>query len=225
MTAIEKAPPALLPAEYEKQTIDWLRGQITPYLKPKKELYTAVAKLATETTITDADSLARADNLCKEALRELDGLEEVRKSLPFRRIADAMNADFKELRDPLAAAAAELKEKIGAHVVAERNKQSENYQAAASAHAAGDHGAAQVLLATASEAETATPKGTSVKEVWAVERFVPGLMLTSVDDPDFPGLVPNMPAINAHLRKTPITEHPSLPGVVCKKVPAVTSRR
>jgi hypothetical protein len=220
--AIDKAPQ-LLPAEYEEKTIEWLRAQIAPYLAEKKALYVSVAKLANEITVANAAALASADNLCKDALRDLDGLEAVRTALPFRRIADAMNADFKALRDPLVAAVAELKGKIGAHIIAERTKQAENYQAATVAHIAGDHGAAQVALAVASEAETATPKGTSVKEIWVVERYRLDLMILSTEER--PGLVPDEKAIAAYLKKIPSTENPSLPGVICKKVPAVTSRR
>lgn len=221
--AIEKAP-GVLPAEYEKNTLEWLRAQIAPYLEPKKELYTATAALADRVQVTDAGTLEVADKLCKDILSELDGLEAVRTALPFRRIADALNADFKVLRDPLTNAALGLKKKIGEHVVAERNKQADNYQAASVAHVEGNHAAAQVMLATASAAETAAPKGTSVKEVWVVDRYVVGLMQAS-DDPKHPGLTPNADAIAAYLRKVPITENPGLPGVICKKVPAVTSRR
>lgn len=217
---------ALLPKDYEITLLDDLRTRISPYLAEKVELYKATAALAEAVNVTDADSLALADNLNKEILLELDGLEAVRESGPgaFGRIARALNADFKALRDPLAGAVAGLKQRIGAHVVAERKKQTENYQAAAAAHVAGDHGQAQVALAAAGEAETAAPKGTHVKEVWAVERFVIELMTASADEAH-PGLTPNLQAINAHLRKTPIGENPGLPGVICKKVPAVTSRR
>lgn len=218
------AKSEVLPAEYEAKTLEWLRGQIAPHLEPKKALYTWAAAQAAAAEITDADSLAASDKLVKDILSELDGLEAVRQALPFRRIADSLNVDFKELRDPLTDAALGLKKKIGAYVVAERNKQTENYQAATVAHIAGDHGTAQALLATAGEAETAAPKGTSVKEVWVVDRYVLGLMQSSTDD-DFPGLTPNHKAIAAALKKVPITENPGLPGVVCKKVPAVTARR
>jgi hypothetical protein len=223
MTEAIQTTTTLLPAEYEANLLEWLRSQISPHLEGKKALYLASAELASRLEVTDAASLALADKLNKDILSELDGLEAVRQSLPFRRIADALNADFKTLRDPLASASLGLKGRIGAHVVAERNKQTQNYQAASAAHVAGDHGAAQVALAAAGEAETTAPKGTSVKEVWVVDRYDLGWMKLSTEDR--PGLIPDEKGIAAYLKTVPITENPDLRGVICKKVPAVTSRR
>ncbi len=221
--AIVASATQVLPAEYEAKTLEWLRAQIAPHLEPKKELYAWAAAQAAATEVTDAESLDAADKLCKDILSELDGLEAVRQALPFRRIADALNEDFKALRDPLASSVDGLKKKIGAHVVAERNKQTENYQAATVAHIAGDHGTAQTLLATAGEAETAAPKGTSVKEVWAVDHY--DLKWMQLSTPEAPGLIPDEKAIAAYLKKVPVSENPNLRGVICKKVPAVTARR
>jgi hypothetical protein len=134
-----------------------------------------------------------------------------------------MGARFKPLFDTLDAPIANLKSEIGGYVLAEQAKQREQYQAAAAAHVAGDHGAAQVALAVANDAETTAPKGTTVREVWAVERYEIGLMIPSTET--HPGLIPDEQAIGAYLRKLSPHETPALPGVICKLVPAVSTRR
>jgi len=223
--AIQKLPPPLLPAEYEQTLLDSLREKIQPYLDQNRALYLATAQLAEQVQVKDDATMKIADDLVKSAQNELAGLEGVRESGPgaFGRIAYKLNADFKALRDPLEAAVENLKGKIGAHVVAQRNKQSENYQAAAVAHAQGDHGTAQVRLAAAGEAATRAPKGTTVKEVWAVAAYDRGQMRLGTEE--LPGLEPDTKRIDAYARAFAIDQTPAVPGVTFHKVPAVTSRR
>ena len=62
-----------------------------------------------------------------------------------------------------------------------------------------------------------------MREEWAVERYDLAIMVLSTDE--YPGLRPDEAAIAAYLRKLPIDVEPSLPGVICKRVPKTTQRR
>jgi hypothetical protein len=212
---------AIVPAELAAKIRTDLEQAIEPHLAAKRELYEAVAALAESFTVADADSMARGDELLKEILRERDGLEEVRKAGPgaLDSIVRGLNAKFKPLRDKLDAAASNLKQAIGTYVVAERRKQAEAYQAAATAHAAGQHGEAQQALASAVGVQTAPVQGTSVREVWSVKRIAADLLPRE-------WLIPDEARIAAHARTTPIDQDPTpIPGVVFERVPAVSARR
>lgn len=212
---------ALVSVELAAKIRTDLEQALEPHLAEKRALYDSVAELAARLAVADADSMKTADELLKEILRERDGLEEVRKSGPgaLDSIVRGLNAKFKPLRDKLDAAASNLKNIIGAYVVAERRKQEDAYRAAATAHAAGQHGEAQQALASAVGVQTAPVQGTSVREVWAVKRIAADLLPRE-------WMVPDVPAINAHARETPIDQEPTpIPGVIFERVPAVTARR
>lgn len=215
------SPAAIVPVELAAKIRNDLEQALEPHLVEKRELYSNVAQLAIELVVSDADSMRIADDLLKEILRERDGLEDVRKSGPgaLDSIVRGLNAKFKPLRDKLDAAASNLKHAIGAYVVAERRKQMEAYQAAAAAHAAGQHGEAQQALAAAVGVQTTAVQGTSVREVWAVKRIAADLLPRE-------WLVPDEARIAAHARTTPIDTDPTpIPGVVFERVPAVSARR
>lgn len=198
-----------------------LGASLEAQLGEKRELYDNVAALAAAFAVADPDSMKRADELMKEILRERDGLEEVRKAGPgaLDSVVRSLNAKFKPLRDKLDVAASNLKHVIGAYVVAERRKQEEAYQAAAAAHAAGQHGEAQQALASAVGVQTTAVQGTSVREVWSVKRIAADLLPRE-------WLVPDEARIAAHARTTPIDTDPTpIPGVVFERVPAVSARR
>lgn len=212
---------AIVPVELAAKIREDLEQALEPHLAAKRELYSSVEALAAGFAVADPDSMKRGDELLKEILRERDGLEEVRKSGPgaLDSIVRGLNAKFKPLRDKLDAAAANLKHAIGTYVVAERRKQEQAYQAAATAHAEGNHGEAQLALASAVGVQTTAVQGTSVREVWAVKRIAADLVPRE-------WMVPDVPAINAHARETPIDTDPApIPGVVFERVPAVSARR
>jgi 1,2-phenylacetyl-CoA epoxidase PaaB subunit len=219
------APVAIVPSDFKAKILATFDENFGPYVEQRLALYKQSAALAAQVSVTDAATLAIADNLCKALLLERDGLEAVRLSGPgaLNSLGRELGKRFKPLFDEIDVPIANLRQEIGAYLVAERRKQSENYQAAAALHAAGAHGAAQEALALASSAETVAPQGTSAREVWAVERYEQALMMPST--PTHPGLVPDEPAIKAYLAKLPISEEPALPGVICKRVPAVVQRR
>ncbi len=218
------APAAIVPTDFKEKILALFDANFAPYVAEKLALYKASAATAAQIKVTDAASLALADSFAKALLAERDGLEAVRLAGPgaLNSLGRELGKRFKPLFDELETPIANLKHDIGAYLVAERNKQVETYQAAAQLHAQGDHAAAQQALAVASAADTAAPQGTTAKEVWVVERYEPRLMLPSTDT--HPGLVPDEKAIAAYLRKLPISEEPALPGVICKRVPAVTQR-
>lgn len=219
------APAALVPISFEQKVLETFEADFAPKLREKLDFYKKVEAVVREIHVIDDASLATADTWNKELLREADALEEVRQSGPgaLNRLGRKMGASFKPLVDLLETMSANLKREIGAYVIAKKTEQKENYQQAAQLHAAGDHAGAQVALATASAAATSAPVGNSVSEEWVVERYEPKLMVLSTEE--FPGLVPDEKAIAAYLRKLPISEEPALPGVICKKVPKVTTRR
>lgn len=194
-------------------------------LADKLAYYEFCASHVVQLKVTDAATLAEADEMAKELLRERDALEEVRKSgaTPLDRLAKHINGKIKRLRDVLDVAIANLKKERGDYVIAERRRQTESFQAAATAHMAGEHASAQVALEAAAATHTAAPQGTSVREVWAVKRIVPEMMVLST--PEVPGLVPDEAAIAAYARKFPAGETPVIAGVVFELVPQVTDRR
>lgn len=214
-------PAAIVPVELAAKIRTDLEQALEPHLAAKRDLYDNVAALAAGFAVADAVSMAAADGLLKEVLRERDGLEDVRKAGPgaLDSIVRGLNAKFKPLRDKLDTAAANLKHAIGEYVVAERRKQAEAYQAAAAAHAAGQHGEAQQALASAVGVTTAPVQGTSVREVWSVKRIAADLLPRE-------WMVPDEARIAAHARTTPIDQDPApIPGVIFERVPAVTARR
>jgi hypothetical protein len=219
------ASEAIVPVDFSAQVLATFESEFAPKLEEKAKFYQECAAAVSGLKVSDAASLAAADEWQKEILRERDALEEVRLSGPgaLNKLGRAMGARFKPLFDELDAMVSNLKAEIGGYVLAEKKKQAEQYQAAAAAHVAGDHGAAQVALAIANDAETMAPKGTTVREVWAVERYAPELMVPST--PTHPGLIPDEAGIAAYLRKLSPHEEPALPGVICKLVPAVSTRR
>lgn len=221
----EPAPVAIVPADFKAKILATFDENFGPYVEEKLALYKQSAAMAEKIQVTDAASLAIADSFCKALLSERDGLEAVRLSGPgaLNSLGRELGKRFKPLFDELDTPIANLRHDIGAYLVAERQKQAENYQAAAALHAAGAHGAAQEALALASSAETVAPQGTSAREVWAIDRFELAMMIPST--PTHPGLVPDEAAIKAYLAKLPISEEPALPGVICKRVPAVVQRR
>jgi hypothetical protein len=216
---------ALVPAAIVEKIKADMDLVLDPRIAEKREFYDFCAANAAALKVVDPDTLAAANEMLKELLREHDGIEAVRKSGPgaLDKIVKHGNGKFKPLRDTLDAAIANLKHEIGAFMVAQRKQQAENYQAAAAAHVAGNHEAAQVAMVVASEAITTAPQGSTVKEVWEVERYELGLMVLST--PEHPGLAPDEKAINAYLRALPAGEEPALPGVICRLVPAVSTRR
>lgn len=220
--AIEKAPVG--PALDEAKILAIFDEQFKPWLDEKLVFYNQVADLVATLKATDAESLAKVDQWERDLLLELDALEAVRASGPgaLNRLGRKMGAPFKPLSDILKAAISNCKNEKGKFILAQRELQAESYQAAAAAHAVGEHGSAQALMLAANEAETAAPKGSSVSEEWVVERYELGLMVLST--PEFPGLVPDEKAIAAYLRKLSPNEDPGLPGVICKKVPKVVTR-
>jgi hypothetical protein len=222
---VTAAQQALVPVAIADRIRAELDAALDPQLHAKRELYANCAALAETIKVTDATSLQTADEFAKDLLRERDELEAVRASGPgaLDKIVRALNAKFKPLRDVLDAAVSNLKHERGAYLLAQKKQQEKSYQAAAAAHVTGDHEKAQVALQIASATDTSTPVGTSVREVWVVERYVPEMMVLST--PDHPGLVPDEQAIAAYLRKLPASETPALPGVVCKLMPQVTDRR
>jgi hypothetical protein len=221
------APTAAIVApDFEAKTLAIFEEQFAPLLEEKAKFYAeVVALVAALPPVTDAASLAVKDEWQKDLLRERDALEEVRTSGPgaLNRVGRKMGARFKPLFDALDVPISNIKAEVGGYVLAEQAKQAEQYQAAAAAHVAGDHGAAQVALAIANDAETNAPKGTTVRKVWAVKRYEIGLMLPSSET--HPGLIPDEQAIGAYLRKLSPHEEPGLPGVICELVPAVSTRR
>jgi hypothetical protein len=215
---------AIVPADFEAKVLAEFDKGFGPYLQAKLAEYQQDAEIAAAIKVTDAASMALADECERTLLKEQDGLEAVRLSGPgaFNRLGRELGKRFKPLADLLDTAIQNLKHEKGAFVLAERKKQQESYQAAAAAHEAGDHATAQQLMLAANEAETAAPKGTSVGEQWVVERYAPELMVPST--PTHPGLVPDEQAIAAYLRKLSPLEEPALPGVICKLVPKVATR-
>lgn len=222
-----EAPPtqALVPATFEQKVLETFDLEFAPKLQEKLAFYKNVSNVVAGIKVTDEASLANADTWNKELLREHDALEEVRAAGPgaLNRLGRKMGASFKPLFDLLETMSANLKHEIGTYVTSKRAEQVENFQQAAQLHAAGDHAGAQVALATASAASTHAPLGNSVSEEWVVERYALDLMVLST--PEFPGLVPDEKAIATYLRKLPTSEEPALPGVICKKIPKVTTRR
>lgn len=216
---------ALVPVGFADKVLAQFETDFAPKLHEKLQLYTKVVALVSTLKVTDAASLAEADSWNKELLREKDELEQVRLAGPgaLNKLGRAMGLKFKPLFDSLEVGVSNLKREIGNYTIAERKKQEESYQAAVVAHVAGDHASAQMSLELASTAETNAPKGSTVREVWQVERYELGLMTLST--PEHPGLVPDESAINAYLRKLRPDEKPALPGVICKLVPAVSTRR
>jgi hypothetical protein len=219
------ATTALVPVNFEDQTMALFEANFAPELAEKLTFYKGVAEHVATIKVTDEASLAIADTWNKELLREADALEEVRAAGPgaLNRLGRKMGAAFKPLKDLLETSSANLKHEIGTYVIAKKKEQEAQYQAAAQQHAAGDHGAAQVSLELAAAANTSAPLGNSTKEVWVVERYEPALMILST--PEFPGLVPDEKSIDAYLAKLPSTQQPALPGVICKLVTRVTTRR
>lgn len=217
---------AIVPVDFEAKTLAIFETEFAPLIEAKAKFYEEVAALvAALPPITDAASLAVKDEWSKDLLRERDELEAVRAAGPgaLNRVGRKMGARFKPLFDALDTPISNLKAEIGAFVLAEQEKQATQFQAAAAAHVAGDHGAAQVALAIANDAETMAPKGTTVRKVWAVKRYEPALMVPSTET--HPGLIPDEQAIGAYLRKLSPHEEPALPGVICELVPAVSTRR
>lgn len=215
---------AIVPVGFEDKILEIFKRDFEPWIEKKGEFYAEVAATVAELKATDAASLAVVDEWERDLLAERDALEAVRASGPgaLNRLGRKMGAPFKPLFDALEASISNLKTEKGNFILAERNKQAESYQAAAAAHVAGDHGAAQTLMLVANEAETMAPKGTSVGEKWVVERYELSLMVLSTEA--HPGLIPDEQAINAYLRKLSPNEEPALPGVICKKVPVVVTR-
>jgi hypothetical protein len=219
------AAPVLVTDATIKKLQDDILANIAPYLQQELELILQCAEVTNAIKVTDAASLADADEWTKVLLRRNDEIEAVRQSGPgaFNKLGRALGKPFKPLTDAIGAAVSNLKRERGEYLLGEQKKQAAAYQAAAVAHMAGDHDEAQSALVVANEAVTLAPKGTSVREVWAVERYEPSLMVVST--PEHPGLVPDEQAIRAYLAKLPIDEDPALPGVICKKIPHVTDRR
>lgn len=220
------APTAIVPLDMEAKTLAIFEENFAPWIAEKAKFYADVTEIiAALPPVTDAASLAVKDEWQKNLLRERDALEAVRSSGPgaLNRVGRKMGAAFKPLFDTLDVPIANIKAEVGGYVLAEQEKQATSYQAAAAAHVAGDHGAAQVALAIANDAETTAPKGTTVRKVWAVKRYAPELMVISTDT--HPGLIPDEQAIGAYLRKLSPHEEPGLPGVICELVPAVSTRR
>lgn len=217
---------AIVPVDFEAKTLAIFEEQFAPLIEQKAKFYEeVVALVATLPPVTDAESMRVKDEWQKDLLRERDELEAVRSAGPgaLNRVGRKMGARLKPLFDTLDVPIANLKKEIGDFVLAEQEKQSTQYQAAAAAHMAGDHGAAQVALAIANDAETMAPKGTTVRKVWAVKRYDFSLMVPSTET--HPGWIPDEQGINAYLRKLSPHEEPTLPGVICELVPAVSTRR
>jgi hypothetical protein len=218
-------PLALVPVELVDKIRADLDAALDIPLAEKLQYYEFCASHAAVAKVTDAASLAEADEMAKELLREWDALEAVRKSgaTPLDRLAKHINAKIKRLRDVLEAAIANLKKERGEYLVAQKRLQDESFQAAAAAHMAGEHASAQIALEVAVATTTAAPQGTSVREVWVVKRILPDLMVLST--PEVPGLIPDESSIAAYARKFPAGERPVVAGVVFELVPQVTDRR
>jgi hypothetical protein len=220
---------AVAPADPQTVALAKLRAglveAIEPWLAAERAAWLEIRGYSDAVTVTDVASLTDATEWLAAWKEKLGGLEAVREAGPgaIGKIVRESNAKFKALRDLGDAAVANLTAEIGGHVQRERERQREGYAAAAEAHAAGQHFAAATALASASAADPTLPPGTTVKEVWAVDRYDLSIMVLSTDD--YPGLVPDADAIAAYLRKLPIDAEPSLPGVICKKVPHTTQRK
>lgn len=211
--------------DFSAQVLETFERDFAPKLAEKLALYQKCAAVVAELKATDAASLAVIDTWNKELLKEKDALEEIRLAGPgaLNSLGRAMGKRFKPLVDVLEAAIANTKAEIGTYTLAERRKRDESFQAAAAAHAAGDHEGAQQALQIAAEAQPDAPKGNTVGEEWEVERYEIGLMVPSTDT--YPGLAPDEKKIKAFVRDYPTHEHPPLPGVICKLVPKVSTRR
>lgn len=170
--------------------------------------------------VVDRASCEAANQLLLLIVREKDGLEKVRKAGPgaLGSLSRRLNAKFKPLADELDEMELQLKQKIGGFVAAERAKQEAAYRSAAQAHVEGQHSTASALLATASSAETIAPAGASVREVWTVEH---------IDGAALPRewMTPDTARIARYAADTPDDATPQIPGVIFRKVPAVTRRR
>jgi hypothetical protein len=126
---------------------------------------------------------------------------------------------YKPRKDRINEVVADLKKKIGDHLIRERSRQAYEYQNALAAHAAGDHVAAVSALAVASEATTQPVAGTTLAEEWVAEVIAPDLMTRE-------WLVPDYDRINAHAKTTPINQEPfPIAGVKFTKKPKLSMRR
>jgi hypothetical protein len=195
---------------FSQSTLDAKRAQIA-------EANQIVARLA----VSDAVSLAEANEWLQLIVQEKDAIEDMRTSVtkPLNATLKQINSWFKPIADLCAKAESNLKHEIGRYAAAERQKQQLAFQAASLAHSAGAHTAARTALAVASSAETQTPQGTSVREVWRAEIINPAAV-----PPAF--LIPNEPAIQAHARTTPVDVAPvPIAGVRFYKDQIVTVRR
>lgn len=218
MTELALAAPTPA-AALERLRAD-LVADLDPWLEARLPLYVETAAVAVALVVADPPTLAAADALLNEVMKEHDGLEAVREAGPgaLGSLVRVLNAKFKPLRDELEKARDHLKAQIGAYAVAQRAEQVASYQAAAAAHVAGEHSEAAAALAAASAADTATPQGTNVREVWAVKRIALDLLPRE-------WMVADEARIDKLARETPIDETPIVPGVIFEKVPHVTKRR
>lgn len=189
-------------------------------LDAKKAEIAEAADVIGAMRVDSPESLEVANAWLGEVVAERKAIDEMRTGVtkPLNVTLRQINGWFKPMADRLGVLERKLKTEIAQYTAGQRQLQAEQYQAAVASHAAGQHEAAREALAVASTAQTTTPAGTNVREVWAAEIINPAMIPHAY-------LIPNEKAIQAHARTTPIDQDPApIAGVRFVKRPIVTVR-